>query len=67
MDGLLKQQSLITFLSFGDERKQSCIYLFLFAANEGSLLFPFSVCSKQMEVPILRHLRFLFAGGKTEA
>jgi hypothetical protein len=67
MDRLLKQQSLITFLSFGDQGKQSCIYLFPFAANEESMLFPFSVCSKQMEVPILRQLRFPFAGGKTEA
>jgi hypothetical protein len=39
-------------LSFADQGKQTSVFYFTFAENNGSLSFPFSVCCKQTEVAV---------------
>jgi hypothetical protein len=39
-------------LSFADQRKQISIFRFCLQKTNGSLPFPFSACSKQMEVVV---------------
>jgi hypothetical protein len=41
-------------LSFADQGKQTTVFRFHLQQINGSLLFMFSVCKKQTEVPIFR-------------
>jgi hypothetical protein len=45
-------------LSFADQGKQTSLSRFRLQQANGSLPFPFSVCSKQTEVAIFRQVRF---------
>jgi hypothetical protein len=54
---LLKQQSSTTDDRFADQGKAS-VFGFRLQHLNGSLPFPFSVCSKQTEIAVFRHSVF---------
>ncbi len=45
-------------LTFAEQGKQTSVFLFHLRQINGSLLFPFSICSKQTEVAVFRQFRF---------
>ncbi len=50
---LLKQRSSISVHHLPTKEKKTSVFWFHLQQTNGSLLFPFSICSKQMKVAIL--------------
>ncbi len=55
---LLKQQKSITVYRLSTKENKLPVSVFHLQETNGSSPFPFSVCSKQMEVAVFRQLRF---------
>jgi hypothetical protein len=55
---LLKTATVDYCLSFADQGKQIPFSSFRLQQTKGSMPFPFSICSKQMEVAVFRWFRF---------
>jgi hypothetical protein len=59
--GTFAETAIVDYcLSFADQGKQTGVLHICLQQKNVSLPFPFSVCSKQMEVAIFREFRFLY-------
>jgi hypothetical protein len=53
--GMFAETAIVDYsLSFAEKGKQTSVFCFRLQQTNGSLSFPFPVCSKQTEVAVLR-------------